>query len=145
MPIISRCSLFSFPTPNFVPPDFIPGSKLMLSDTLADQTPMKNKRLFAPGKSKRELFFQHTMEVLTCRYNYQNFQSGTEKDTNWFLLTRTLHAIALWFSYLLQLSFPFFSIAAVALVFTDWFCTLHLGECNFAEPAIPSRGLDSSL
>ena len=143
---LSPYSLFSFPTPSLVPPNYIPGSKLHLPDNIAHQAAKTDyNRGFAPGQSKRERFFRHIRRVLTCAYNYDNFKSGSEKDSNWFQFTRGLHSIALWFSCLLQLGFPFFSIAALVLVFSNWYCTLHLGECNFAEPAIPPRDADSAL
>lgn len=135
-------SLFAFPTPKVVPPDYVPGTKLKIPEDIAAYNKIKESRLFAPGKTNRERFFRHTLDVITCRYTSRNFQSGSETNADWFRFTRFLHALATWTSYALQLSFPFFSIAAVLLVYSDYYCDLHLGDCIFAEPRLQYSGND---
>ncbi len=127
------CSLFAFPTPNFVPPDYVRGSKLVIPPEIADHPSVRDEHTLAPGKSNQERFCRHTIDLLTCRYISQNFRTGSEKETFWFQFTRCLHALAAWSSYSLQLVFPIFSIAALVFVFTDKYCSLRLGECTFAE------------
>jgi hypothetical protein len=127
-------SLFTFPTPTLVPPDYVPGKRLVIPAEMADQTAIKDKSILPASitATARERFFYHIMDVLTCNYTYRNFKTGEHKDTAWFQFTRTLNAIAVWTCFILQLAFPVISLAALGCVFTDWYCTLRLGDCYFA-------------
>ena len=131
--VILLSRLFAFPTPRTVPQDYIPGTKLDVPDSISERNAIKKRRVQAPGKTAREVFLRHAIDVLTCNHSYKNFQSGADRETRWFRFSRSLSAVAMWTSYFLQVIFPLFSIAAVLVVYTDWYCTLHLGECIFAE------------
>ena len=123
--------LFIYPIPTLVRPNYVPGTKIVLEDETGDLTTMLGDKGFQlPGKSKRERFILHVRDVLSCRYMRRNFNTAFEYNSRWYRFTRGVHAVFAWQSYAIQVAFPFITLLAVVLVYSDYYCVLHLGECD---------------
>eukprot|EP00934_Nitzschia_sp_Nitz4_P006971 Nitzschia sp. Nitz4//scaffold174_size87051//69494//71894//NITZ4_005120-RA/size87051-snap-gene-0.116-mRNA-1//-1//CDS//3329538905//6961//frame0 len=121
--------LFSFPVPKLVPPDFEAGGKIQVPHNMVGQAAIRRFIEAASGKGLRSLFRKHIREVLTCQY----FAKSVRVGPWWFRFTRSFHSILAWQSYFIQLCFPVITILAIVAVFTDGYCYLHLGTCEFQK------------
>lgn len=60
-----------------------------------------------------------------------------QRDNPSFFLPRFLHGILSWISHVVQLLFPFLTLASLVLVYVDdssgepLYCVLHQGNCEF--------------
>ena len=132
--------LFLMPIPDIVPEDYIPGSKLMLTDKIGNIS-LKNIRKTPIGLTRKQRFWKNVKDVLTfgtLKQVYGNLRLIKHKPKIFFL-TRILHALVLWVSYTIQLLFPILVLLSLIAVYMKvpgtegayFYCWIHRGECTF--------------
>jgi hypothetical protein len=126
--------LFACPIPTLVPPDYVPGTKLVPDDDTGSIETLRGNddaMRVAPGKTQRETFFLQARDVLSCKDMVRSYKTASEfcPRSRWFFLTRALHGVLAWQSCAIQVLFPSLTFLALAMVYTEAYCVLHLGAC----------------
>ena len=115
-----------------MPANYVKGTKLKIPLDIANQDAIKNKNEFAPGTTRLQRFTKQVVDVLKFNYDYKTFRANYHAGSWWwFSLTRYLHVTLVWFSYLLQVCFPFITGAFLVAVYVGGgYCWLHVGGCS---------------
>lgn len=129
--LIFFCRLFAFPTPTLVPPDYKPGQRLQMSHEIGEQMAIRGRNpRYRPATSRGERFRQHVKEVLTLQ-DLQKSLSIWDAPWRFYRATRVFQGFLSWTSYAIQVAFPILTLVSICLVYSDAYCTLHLGNCTF--------------
>ena len=128
--------LFAFPTPSLVPDDYVASTRLDIMNPSAEKPAYTvTKRSCRPGQSKRVRFTSHVLEVLACGHVFRgvrDFCNMTDRKCH-FLVSRIIHGLVVWISYVVQILFPLLASVALFVVFTNLYCVLHVGECSSTQ------------
>lgn len=134
---------FLFPTPTLVPDEYVEGTKIEADDMEVRTSELGRERKGSVGVSRGQRFRDSYFAALTCReFTGYSYGPSNRLKTWAFFITRLFHAFFSWTSHVVQLLFPFLTLAFLVIVYLrdsngdDVYCYLHRGICIFEESVL---------